>query len=342
MRRPCQLSAQKRVNLEFPHQKDTDVVDAENLLRASWAIVLARYSDTNDVCFGTVVAGRRGGLERVVGPVCTAVPIRIRIHGDSTIQALLQDVHNQALEMDQHVHFGLENLAQLSSDAKDVCDFSSLLVIEREPLSRLLDDETAIPLLEAVNSNDSSLWHQKSHPSCRLLIELLVHDDLVELRAQYEPLDLMVTQIDALIDHFVRVFQHLSAQDASALRDVSMVGPRDIERAIAWSGQDPQLVDACVHEVIQRQAQHHSPDAMAIQAWDGQLTYNELDRAADRLACYIRGFDINIEGLVHVCFEKSMWFWVSILAINKAGAAWVPFETKMQQLWATVLRIPAQ
>lgn len=225
--------AQKRVNLAFPHVENSNIVDAENLLRASWALVLARYSDKNVVCFGTVVAGRHGGLERVVGPVCAALPIRVRVHGDSTIQALLQDVQKQALEMDQYVHFGLKNLAQLSPDAKDVCDFYSLLDIEREPLSRLLDDETATPVLEATRSNEPSLSYQNGYPNCRLVIQLLVQDDHVELRAQYDPRDLVETQIDAVTNHFGSVVQQLLAQDASALRDVSMVGPRDVERAIA-------------------------------------------------------------------------------------------------------------
>jgi len=81
-----------------------------------------------------------------------------------------------------------------------------------------------------------------------------------------------------------------------------------------------------VHHLIESQAQLR-PDMPAINAWDYNFTYSQLDAAANRLAHYlVDSYGVSLDDLVHVCFEKSAWFIVAILAINKAGAAWVPLD----------------
>jgi non-ribosomal peptide synthetase component F len=68
------------------------------------------------------------------------------------------------------------------------------------------------------------------------------------------------------------------------------------------------------------------PEATGIDAWDGQLTYSDLDRHSTALACLLVNIGIAPEVLVPLCFAKSKWVVVAMLAVAKSGGAFVPME----------------
>lgn len=106
----------------------------------------------------------------------------------------------------------------------------------------------------------------------------------------------------------------------------SHMSQSELEQIIQWNQEDPEIVDDCAHRLFEHQAQQQ-PDAAAVAAWDVDLSYGELDRAANRLAHHLAN-DCRVApgSIVHTCFEKSGWHVVAVLAINKAGAAWAPLD----------------
>src|SRR5690606_4145285 len=94
---------------------------------------------------------------------------------------------------------------------------------------------------------------------------------------------------------------------------------------LAWNKNMPPTINRCVHHVIEEQVQKQ-PTAPAVHGWDGQLTYAELDRAANKLAHYLVGLGVRPETFVPTCFDKSIWTVVSMLAVLKAGAGCVPLD----------------
>ena len=318
-----QPRAHMRKEIALLHHNRAAITEG-NLFRAAWAIVLARYSDSDDVCFGTTVSDRRApidGLDRIAGPVLAILPIRARFEKDSTVKGFLQQIQKQAFEMVPYEQFGLQRIAKLSLDAKEACSFSSLLIIQPASLTKMLEVDTNV-ILESMT--DKQVWegHQlASHSDYALLLQLHIHDKHWEFHASYDSGVLAETQVTALFHHFDRAVQQLLSSGETLLRDVSLAGPWDLQQATVWNGDGPEIIDDCVHSMIARQAQQR-PDAPAIYAWNGKLTYSELNAAADRLARHlVEKLDVIAEVLVHVCFEKSVWFFVAILAINKAGGA---------------------
>jgi hypothetical protein len=83
------------------------------IIRAAWAIILGRYGDANDVCFGVPISGRQApvqDLSDMPGPAVSTVPIRIRLDRMKSISIFLQKVQTQALYMIAHEQFGLQDL----------------------------------------------------------------------------------------------------------------------------------------------------------------------------------------------------------------------------------------
>lgn len=81
----------------------------------------------------------------------------------------------------------------------------------------------------------------------------------------------------------------------------------------------------CLHELIESQADR-SPDAIALICEEGELSYRELDRRANQLACHLRNLGVVPDMLVGLCTGRSLDMVVGILAILKAGGAYAPLD----------------
>ncbi|OJZ79485.1 hypothetical protein ASPFODRAFT_149016, partial [Aspergillus luchuensis CBS 106.47] len=107
-----------------------------------------------------------------------------------------------------------------------------------------------------------------------------------------------------------------------------------------WNRTVPARVERCVHELVAERC-HTQPDAPAVCAWDGNFTYGELDQLSTALAVHLSGCGVRPEMFVPLCFEKSCWTVVALLAVLKAGAAFVLLDpsqpqSRLQELCASV------
>ena len=325
---PHSASRTMKTNIPFPRSTNTSITKA-TILRAAWAVVLARYCDTDDVCFGTTVSGRHApvfGVERMAGPAVATVPVRVRLDRQLPVRTFLEQIQQQASDMVAYEQFGLQKIARLGSPTKEACDFSSLMVIQPTQHVIPVKDATETAVLSPAGQEYAAEEGMEGYFTYPLVVQGLTHIDSVELHLTYDPCAVFAPQLRALSYHFKNVVKQLLTQDTTPLGSLHLSGEYDLRHAIDCNGEGPELVRACVHELVEAQAKCH-PDSPAICAWDGQLTYSQLDIAANRLAHYlVRSCGVRIGDLVHVCFEKSVWFFVVILAVNKAGAAWVPLD----------------
>ncbi|KAF5708858.1 peramine synthetase [Fusarium globosum] len=110
----------------------------------------------------------------------------------------------------------------------------------------------------------------------------------------------------------------------------SQIPAQDLDQVWEWNQSVPEEISRCVHDIVQERTQLQ-PSAPAICAWDGDLTYAELDRLADGLASHLIGLGVSHGAIIALCFEKSMWTTVSILAVLKTGAAFVVLDPSIPE-----------
>ncbi|CAH0058426.1 unnamed protein product [Clonostachys solani] len=319
----------KKLTMAF-HNTTRPVFTTATILRAAWALVLAKYCDTDDVCFGTTVSGRQApvpGLGDIPGPMIATVPVRVRLVEDQKISSFLQDIQTQATEMVPFEQLGLQNIAKLSQDAKEACNFSNLFVIQ--PLNHLSS--------AALEATDAILYQGKEEMSLSeeamnnyftypLVIQPRIGKGYIEIDFTYYADIVPEKQLEAVYHHLKHVIDQLLIPEDKPLRDISVSGPWDIAYSREANVGDVRIVDECFHHLVERQAKLRSAEP-AIDAWDLKLTYGELNDAANRLSRHlVNSLGVRSNDLVHVCFEKSAWYYVAILAVNKAGAAWVPLD----------------
>lgn len=87
----------------------------------------------------------------------------------------------------------------------------------------------------------------------------------------------------------------------------------------AWNQAVPPPIQRCMHDIFVEQSQAR-PNAIALQSWDGDLTYAELDALSSQLAHDLVARGLPIGARVPLCFEKSKWAVVALLGVMKSGA----------------------
>ena len=103
---------------------------------------------------------------------------------------------------------------------------------------------------------------------------------------------------------------------------VPLLSDEDKRQIYSWNKLTPQQTSGCVHELI-RERCLAQPDAPAVCAWDGELSYRELNNLSSGLAAHLEELSVGPEVFVPLCFEKSRWTAVAMVGVMKAGAAFV-------------------
>ena len=107
--------------------------------------------------------------------------------------------------------------------------------------------------------------------------------------------------------------------------ELDLISQQNTSNITNWNSHEVDVVDALIDDIISAQAKAY-PSKEAVVGWDGRFTYQELEEAAERFAQSLRELGVRPDTLVPICFEKSIWTIIAIVAILKAGGAFVPLD----------------
>jgi amino acid adenylation domain-containing protein len=108
-----------------------------------------------------------------------------------------------------------------------------------------------------------------------------------------------------------------------------MASSEDLRTIWEWNAVVPKSIPICIHDIISKVAREQ-PNEPAICAWDGELTYRELDELSTGLSYQLNILGLG-QGIVPLCFEKSVWMPVAMLAVFKAGGACVALDVTLPE-----------
>lgn len=320
-----------RMNLDIDRQKPSSFTIG-TLLRAAWAVTAATYSNSDDVVFGSTLSGRNvdfEGIELVNGPTFTTVPVRLYPSRNKSVFDLLSEVQRESAQMIPFEHTGLAKIARMSPYAKMACDFKTLFVIQP------LDESEPCASFEEVEGQINY-----SYP---LVLECNLASDGVHLHALYDPKVLDELQTKRVCLKFKDIVQQMGQESPQQkLGELHGAESHDIVEMRNWVQVIPES-HGFIHHAISDYALNR-PSSEAICAWDGRMTYAELDNYSSALAEYLIYVGTKPEQMVPMLMEKSKWAVVSILAILKAGGIYVPLDPNYPQarLRAITAQIDAQ
>jgi amino acid adenylation domain-containing protein len=118
---------------------------------------------------------------------------------------------------------------------------------------------------------------------------------------------------------FSSIIDTLSSAPDTPISNFLAISDPELDEVWNWNTPLPPDLQTCMHELIAEQAEKQ-PEKNAIEAWDGNLTYKQIDEYSTHLAQILRSLDDSPNQIIPVLFEKCRWTIVSVLAVMKAGA----------------------
>lgn len=297
-------------------------VTPTTLARFAWALTLSEYTNSLDVLYGVIVSGRDtplSGIEQITGPTIATFPFRVQLQENGTVEEALLQVQDYTTQSIPFQHLGLQKIGSLSPDSAAACQFGSLLIVQSDSQGTL-SSGLFLPSGQPC-ARDSE--HTFDNTALTVICELDSDAHVFNLEAFYDPEIIPERQMTWVMEQFTFHLEQLKHQPSAKVKDIRRANPRHMEQLESWNLSIPAGIKSCVHDLI---AVHSvsRPSAAAVTAWDGQFTYRELDDLSSHIAVQLTTrHAVEADVFVPLCFEKSKWTIVAILAVMKAGGAFV-------------------
>nr|WP_168509945.1 non-ribosomal peptide synthetase [Streptomyces sp. S1D4-11]QIY97413.1 amino acid adenylation domain-containing protein [Streptomyces sp. S1D4-11] len=289
------------------------------VVQGAWALLLSRYAGERDVVFGATVAGRPAelaGADSIVGMLINTLPVRVEVDGTAPVAEWLAGVQRAQVEARQYDYVPLPGIQSWSEVEGGANLFDSLLVFENYPR----DDRSAAE--HGLRLHDLVGGEATNYP-----LNLIVYaTDRLEYTLAYDA-DLFDTAtVERLAGHLDALLDGIAADAERLVAAVPMLPDNEVRQVVEeWNDTARELPDATLPELFAARAARH-PDAPAL-SYDGtHLTYRELDERANQLAHLLLVRGARPDTAVGLCLERGADTIVALLAILKAGAAYLPLD----------------
>ena len=289
------------------------------LLQGAWALVLQRCCGQASVAFGVTVADRPAeleGIESTLGLFINTLPLAVRLAAGQDSGDWLRDLLRQNLAMREFAHAPLYEIQRWNGRAGQAL-FDSILVLENYPM----DDAIGRAADYGLHLSGLRLHEQTSYP---LTVVATVQEGL-SLRLGYDRSRFAAQQVAQLADYLAQALVTLTTGRAR-LGDCALGSSSQRQQALDWSlnrqrfeGEQP------VHRLFEQQAAQQ-PEAIALEADGARWTYGQLNAAANRLAHRLQAAGVGPDTVVALLAERSAAMVTALLAVLKAGGAYLPLD----------------
>lgn len=161
-----------------------------------------------------------------------------------------------------------------------------------------------------------------------MLLEVSVADGAPTVQLHYRRSVLSDWYARQIASTIGQATEEVLSNSNRSVKELNLFSRQNLEDVTQWTFRpagDFEPSQKMLVELFANQVQTQ-PDAAAIDAHDGKLTYKELSAVTDRLAVYLQGQGVQPEDMVALCCDRSCWAVVAMLGILKAGAAFVPID----------------
>ncbi|MBS2537007.1 amino acid adenylation domain-containing protein, partial [Catenulispora sp. NF23] len=289
------------------------------VLEGAWALLLARYSGSDDVVFGTTVSGRPAelpGVEAMIGMFINTVPTRVRIPAGD-VRRWLRDLQEQQSDGRPFDHLALPRIQALSELPPGETLFDSMVVFENYPVDESAAARTGVGVVD-VRADDAATF-----PWC-LRVQLA---ERLGFDLAYDPALFDRSTVERAAERLTVVLTALAAGLDGTLDELDPLTPDDRALLASWQTTARPVAPRSPVEVFAEQARR-TPDAVALRDGARQTSYRELAQWSDRLAARLLADGLAAEDRVALPMDRCAELVVAQLAVLKAGGVYVPVDAR--------------
>jgi tyrocidine synthetase-3 len=292
------------------------------VLYSVWAVLLKKYSGSDDVVFGTTISGREipvNGIDKMAGLFINTLPLRIYFNEELSFLDVINKIDTMLVKRKPYESACLADISIWHNEKNNNPIFDTLLVVENYPLETGLKDNGVLDvegysMFETTNFN--------------LSLEIEAFDSL-NVHFTYNRSLYSEAAIKRIGKHYVNALKGLVSKPNNNVDGLNILSPEETQKVIyefnrTEYGYDTGKTVNCLFEEQVEKTPHNT----ALIFKDIRLTYSELNDKVNCFAHVLRSKGVGRGTIVGLMIARSVEMIVAMLAVMKAGGAYLPIDTE--------------
>jgi len=290
------------------------------VVQAAVAALLQRLGAGDDIPLGAPIAGRTdAALDDLVGFFVNTLVLRADVSGEPTFGELLARVRERNLAAFDHQDVPFAHVVRAVNPGRSAArnPLFGVMVVHRAPTPEEAGFDGLRIEAEPIETRSSKFdlaFNFVEEPE-RLACVVEYSSDLFETRTAQR-----------MAAWLVRLLEGALVDPERPLREIELLSAAERDRVLTEFGDSPHAVDRATLPALFAAAARRDPGAVAVVCENEHLTYAELDARAERLAALLAARGVGPEQIVAVALPRSTQVVVALLAVSKAGGAFLPVD----------------
>jgi amino acid adenylation domain-containing protein len=290
---------------------------------AGFAALLARLSGQEDVVIGTPVSNRRRNeTQGLIGFFANTLPLRLDVSASPSMEELLNRVKQQTLNAQRNQDLPFERIVEIVRPPRSLAH-SPLFQVMFSWQQSSPGLELKLPDLKVEE------FEGAAHVSAKfdLMLALRERNGQIEGGFEYARSLFESSTIEGYAEYLQAMLNAAAAQDTQPIdRLVPLSEAERDEIVYEWNRTESEDTGKRTAQQLFEEQVERSPDAVAVSMEDRSVSYMELNHRANQMARYLRNLGVREEQRVAICAERGLEMLIAILAVWKAGAAYIPLD----------------
>lgn len=314
VQRTCRLEAPAVTALSEMAQRTGSSL--ARVLIATVASYLFRATGRRELSVALPVSGRSEDTELIPCMMSNTLPIGLSISPEMTILDVIEAVGKEIKDILPHRRYPA---SRLYLDSKKIRGYGT----DFGPVVNVMPFKTGIEF--------AGFSSKSSNTSTRLVPDVsfaffVGQTGCIDIYCTANPNAYSQGDLETHQDRLLRVIDSIIRNPSIRMGEVEMLSAEERRRILVeWNGSRSWTFDATIPELFERQATK-TPRAVAVSFEATTLSYAELNEQSNRLAHHLISLGIGPDSIVALALPRSPQLIVSLLAILKAGAAYLPLD----------------
>ncbi len=294
-------------------------------LLSAFKVLLYRYTGQTDLVVGTPIANRhRAEVEGLIGLFVNTLVLRSHLTPQSNFKTFLDQIKATTWAAYDHQDLPFEKLVEALQPERDL-SYSPLFQVK----FRL--ENSPSKTLNVPGLSFQRLPQSVVTAKLDLSVDLYETADGIVGGFEYNSDLFKPETIQRMIGHFKMLLASIAAKPESPIAELAMLTETEQQQIVQWNNtQKPYRQDCCFHHLFEEKVAQY-PEAIALIFDNGiafeQLTYTELNQRSNQLAHHLQSLGVGPETIVGICVERSPHMIIALLAVLKAGGAYLPLDS---------------
>jgi amino acid adenylation domain-containing protein len=315
------LTLAKELSLQLNELSHREGVTLFMTLLAAFQILLARYSNQTEVVVGSPIAGRnRAETENLIGFFINTLVLRAKLARQASFTELLSQVKETALGAFAHQDLPFEKLVEELQPERD---------LGRNPLFQVMFQfqNTASPKLEMEGLEVNALEVSTGTAKFDLMLAAREENQSLVCVMEYNSELFAGETIEQMLQQYATLLANIVARPDEAIARLSLMTAAEEQQLVeTWNDNaTPFPAEKTIQQLFEEQVTR-APHKIALKVGESSVSFRELNDQSNQLAGYLRRQGLLPEDRVGICLERSVETIVALLAVLKAGSAYVPLE----------------